>query len=43
MDHMMKKPEEGGVEANYEEEEVNLVDDDMGRYSRRENVGRLVG
>ena len=33
-----------GVEANYEEEEeVNKVDDDMGRYGRHDKVGNLVG
>ena len=38
-----KKPEEGEVKANLEEEEVNEGDDDMRRYGRREKVGRFVG
>ena len=33
----------GGVEANWEEEEVNKVDDDMGRYGQRDKVGNLGG
>ena len=45
MDDMRKKMGEGGggVEDNYEEEGVNEVDDDMGRYGRRDKVGRLGG
>ena len=40
---MRKKPQEKGVEANSEEEEVKEGDDDMGRYGRRDKVGRFVG
>ena len=44
MDDMRKTLGEGeGVEANLEEEEVIGGDDDMGRYGRCDNVGRLLG
>ena len=33
----------GGVKANLEEEKVNEGEDDMGRYGRRDKVGRFVG
>ena len=38
---MRKNPEEGGLQAYLEEEEVNEGDDNMVRYGWRDKVGRL--